>query len=63
MLIDLVGQRFGRLLVIKRVEKPEYIKQHDTYWLCKCDCGKEKIISKRSLKNGEQYLADVIKKK
>lgn len=52
MLINLVGQRFGRLLVIKRVEKPEYIKQHDTYWLCKCDCGKEKIISKRSLRNG-----------
>ena len=37
---DLTGQRFGRLVVIK----PEYKKNRRWYWLCKCDCGNEKII-------------------
>jgi hypothetical protein len=38
--IDLVGQRFGRLLVIAFVFGK---------WLCQCDCGKEKFVVKRSL--------------
>jgi len=33
--IDLTGQRFGRLTVIKRV----YPFPTRTYWECKCDCG------------------------
>ena len=48
--IDLTGQRFGRLIVIERVEKPKYVKK-GTYWLCKCDCGNEKIVSSGSLKS------------
>lgn len=34
-LIDLTGQRFGRLVVIKR----EPTVNHRTKWLCVCDCG------------------------
>lgn len=49
--IDLTGQKFNRLTVIKKDE--EKSKQHKRpYWLCKCDCGKEKIIAGISLKNG-----------
>jgi hypothetical protein len=33
-LIDLTGQRFGKLVVIKRD-----ISKSGTYWICKCDCG------------------------
>ena len=34
--IDYSGQRFGKLLVIKRdITKHE----RDVYWLCQCDCG------------------------
>ena len=43
--IDLTGQRFGRLTVVKRVE--DYILpsgQHKPQWLCKCDCGNETIV-------------------
>lgn len=37
---DLTNRRFGMLSVIKRVENDgEYPR-----WLCRCDCGKEKII-------------------
>jgi len=46
--LELVGQRFGRLLVIARSDK---IKNH-YHWLCKCDCGKEKVIAGSSLRYG-----------
>jgi hypothetical protein len=45
---DLVGKRFERLLVIDFA----YIKNGNVYWLCKCDCGKEKIARASSLKSG-----------
>jgi hypothetical protein len=49
-LVDLTNQRFGRWTVIKRVNK---YKKHDSFWLCKCDCGNEKIVSARILKCGD----------
>jgi len=39
--IDLTGQRFERLVVDKYAGKNEKGKSQ---WLCKCDCGKEKIV-------------------
>ncbi len=35
-LIDLTGQRFGRLTVIERVQSKKYKNQTKTMWLCKC---------------------------
>jgi hypothetical protein len=52
-LIDLTGQRFGKLIVIEKVNKPEHLKGHNTFWLCKCDCGNKKIIVGDSLKRKE----------
>jgi len=51
---DLTGQRFGRLAVIKRVEKPKEVKYKNklVYWLCKCDCGNEKIANGAFLRQG-----------
>lgn len=49
--IDLTGQRFGRLIVIKRTE--DYISpkgQHLAQWLCECDCGNEIIVTGCNLK-------------
>lgn len=48
--IDLTGQKFGKLLVIS---KSNNNKSGRTMWLCNCDCGKEKIVSTKLLKNGE----------
>ena len=48
-LIDLTGQRFGRLLVIKRSKKKTYSRE--AAFLCRCDCGAEKIIIGTSLRN------------
>lgn len=47
-LIDLTKQRFDRLIVIKRIMS---VKKQPT-WLCKCDCGKERIIQGNHLRNG-----------
>jgi hypothetical protein len=49
-LIDLTRERFGRLIVIKRMNNDKY---RNSKWLCKCDCGKEKIISGPSLRNNK----------
>jgi hypothetical protein len=50
---NLVGQKFSRLTVIKRVEKPAERKtDHHAYWLCKCDCGEECIVRSSNLKSG-----------
>lgn len=47
-LIDLTGQRFGRLSVIKRAPN----KNNCTCWLCLCDCGKEVIVRSDLLRSG-----------
>ena len=46
-LIDLTGQRFGRLVVLKRDGK-----DFPTKWICKCDCGKECSVFAENLRRG-----------
>lgn len=46
---DLTGKQFGRWTVIKRVENN---KHGGTQWLCKCQCGKKKIVLGSSLLMG-----------
>jgi|WetSurSiteA1Bulk_404760.scaffolds.fasta_scaffold00264_17 hypothetical protein len=50
---DLSGIRFGRLIVIERTNKPDYVKGYKIYYLCKCDCGKEKTIRREHLLSGK----------
>jgi len=38
--LELVGSKFGRLLVLS--EEPK--RNQKTYWLCLCDCGNKKIV-------------------
>ena len=47
--IDMTNLRFGQLVVLKRAENDKYGKAQ---WLCKCDCGNEKIINGASLRKG-----------
>jgi hypothetical protein len=46
--IDITGKRFGRLLVIKISKRANRCQ----WWLCKCNCGNEKIIAKGSILSG-----------
>lgn len=47
--IDLTGEKFGRLTVISRDENDKYRCSH---WRCRCDCGREKVISISNLRSG-----------
>lgn len=47
--VDLTGQKFGRLVVIKKASNN---KQGIVCWLCQCECGNIKIVRGDSLKQG-----------
>lgn len=49
LLIDLTGQRFGRLTVVKRGKNKSY---RAVTWLCICDCGNETIVASIALRTG-----------
>ena len=46
--VDLTGKQFGKLKVIERHNN----KNKLTYWRCKCECGKEKIVRGQHLRDG-----------
>ncbi len=56
MSLDLVGKSFGRLTVIEMIdpEKGEIknFKKNRTYWKCKCECEKERIVQGNYLVKG-----------
>lgn len=62
---DLTNQRFGRLVVIKRVEdcvstncsNRKYVR-----WLCRCDCGNEIVAFGTNLKSGKTKSCGCISK-
>ena len=49
--IDLTGKRFGKFLVIEK--DPNERDYAGTYWLCKCDCGREVSVFGGSLRQGK----------
>lgn len=57
-IIDLTGQRFGRLTVIGFAE----IRNQKSYWKCKCDCENIKIINSYSLKSGKTKSCGCLRK-
>ena len=51
--IDLTGQRFGKLVVIRRAADHVYPNgSSQAMWECQCDCGNKKIVYGRFLRNG-----------
>ena len=49
---DLVGQRFGRLTVTALSDKRYRFKEPPRMWLCRCDCGTNRIVAGSSLTRG-----------
>lgn len=48
-MIDITGQKFGKLTVIENAGKRDGRRY---YWKCKCECGNEIIVLGTSLRNG-----------
>jgi|SRR3954447_15202013 hypothetical protein len=47
-LVDLVGQRFGSWLVLAKGSSTRGL----TRWLCRCDCGQERLVVGINLRRG-----------
>lgn len=57
-ILDLTGQKFGRLEVLQFVE----IKNHHSYWLCKCNCGNFTQVTNSQLKSGKTKSCGCLRK-
>lgn len=57
--IDMIGQKFGRLTVIKLVGKHF---NGSALWLCLCDCGNYNIVSRQRLKDGHTKSCGCLRK-
>lgn len=57
--LELAGQKFGKLTVIKISHTDIHSRKH---WLCKCDCGNEKIINGSKLKSGTTKSCGCLRK-
>ncbi len=65
-LIDLTGQRFGKLTVLRRAEN--YVRPNghkESTWVCCCECGNEITITRTNLKRARscgcskgKYISD-----
>lgn len=55
--IDHHGQRFGRLLVVRRLDHGEIwargVRTFSAYWLCRCACGAERAVMGGNLRSGQ----------
>lgn len=52
--LQLTGQQFGYLKVLREVERPAYAtrRQRCSFWLCLCECGKQAIFPGGDLNSG-----------
>lgn len=57
-ILNRVGKKYGRLTVIKF----SHIEKRNACWLCKCDCGNEKIVSGHSLQKENTRSCGCLKK-
>lgn len=58
-IIPLEGRRFGRLLVLSEAELSP---AGSTRWLCRCDCGLEKIVHGQPLREGKTLSCGCLRK-
>lgn len=54
ILIDITGNCYGKLVVIKRAENRVQPNGNVVaQWLCRCDCGNKKVIASAGLRYGK----------
>lgn len=50
--IDLTGQKFGRLTVVRRALSPTTYGRQKIRYVCKCECGASTVVLAESLVSG-----------
>lgn len=58
MKIDLAGQKFNHLTVIKKADEQDGKR---VMWVCRCDCGKETLASTNDLRAGHKKSCGCLK--
>ena len=53
--IDLTGQRFGKWTVVERSPRRSRSGKSYSSWVCKCDCGPERVVGTSHLLQGNTY--------
>ncbi len=56
--VDMIGKRFGRLVVVKETEK----RGKEYWWECLCDCGNSSIVVGGALRSGHTQSCGCLKK-
>ena len=59
MVQDLVGKRYGRLVVISRADNNCH---GDVMWKCRCDCGNFAVVRANSLRSGKTKSCGCLQK-
>ena len=65
---DIVNKQFGKLTVVRFSKQERYRNRFNYFYECKCECGKEKLVSKGNLLRGNTrscgcFLKDSLKKR
>ena len=50
--VSLIGNRYGFLTVVRKAEPIPEREGCEPDWICRCDCGKERIVKENSLRSG-----------
>ena len=59
-LIDLTGNKYGKLTVLKKDEERK--TKSGSYWICQCECGNVKSVKSSSLRRGEIQSCGCLRK-
>lgn len=59
VMIDLTGEKFGRLIVVERLQNDKHNK---TRWMCKCECGNTKSIGGWELRKEQSKSCGCLRK-
>ncbi len=59
-LVDLTGQRFGRLQALEPTERRD--RKGSIYWRCICDCGRETLVTQEALVRGNYQSCGCLKR-
>lgn len=55
-----IGDKFHKLTIIGEAEP--YGKKHKTRWLCRCECGNERIVQQSALRQGVSTSCGCVRK-
>lgn len=50
--INEIGNKYGRLTVLRQATKEEKNNRHGAFWFCQCECGKTTVVRGFSLRQG-----------